>query len=144
MQTSNLLIILLAEALLVSVLALLMLGARRRRQLNELKGEIQALKLAESPRPLTYPEIIDQQLMLTREYHQHLGKGGDIAMDLDPAAPPERHCAALRHAFLIAEREAAAKSDEEIDWQRLHGRYQQLLAFDREYRTPGESVDSPG
>lgn len=78
----------------------------------------------------SYAAHLDDQLAATRNHHLALEPDRDIVLDLDSDAPPERRALALRHAFLIAEKEAmAAGDDKRVDWDVLTAKLEQLVAF---------------
>lgn len=81
-----------------------------------------------------YTTYIDEQLESLLVHHSALVGAGDIALDIDPSAPLERRIAAVRHAVLIAEREATLGV--KVDWQALTGRYKQLLDYYEETSSP--------
>ena len=98
-----------------------------------------------APAPIvdSYNDKLDFQIELTRDYHYSLGTRQDIALDLDPDAPLPRRTAAIRHAFLIAEKEATANPDE-TKWDFLASRYRQILAFHEDYEpqaVPGQEEE---
>lgn len=82
----------------------------------------------------TYTDYIDEQLMSVRRHHEDLGGGRDISLDIDPSAPLERRIAAVRHAVLIAEREATLT--DEVSWSSLKGRYKALLSYYEDFPSP--------
>jgi len=78
----------------------------------------------------SYKKQINDQLLLTRVYHETLDANQDIALDLSPDAPIERQVAAFRHALLIAEKEALhASEDDSPNWDVLQQRMNQLMQF---------------
>lgn len=149
MGTDHLILILAAEALIACVfitILVLLKNRNLRRLVAQLQERIQRLsdrcRDIVSPshsQPSTatdadsYSDRINQQLESTKDYHHSLGSRQDIALDLDPDAPLPRRTAALRHAFLIAEKEAVAETDESTNWDFLAVRYQQLLSFHEDY-----------
>lgn len=150
MGAVNFVLILTLEALAISVFvgALLFLKNRRLRKLmaklqarqQEMSAEI---KKAKQPPPTppreSYNDKLNKQIETTRDYHHTLGSRQDIALDLDPDAPLPRRTAALRHAFLIAEKEATANRDE-VQWDFLASRYRQILSFHEDYDVPSSSA----
>lgn len=151
MGATQFILILVAEVLAVSlfVAALLLLRNRKLRALvkklqariRELSAQlktIQPVSPRAAPKEETYNEKLSHQIELTRDYHHSLGTRQDIALDLDPDSPLPRRTAALRHAFLIAEKEATARTNT-INWDFLASRYRQLMAFHEDYQTPPES-----
>ncbi len=78
----------------------------------------------------SYKQQINDQLLITREYHGTLGANQDIALDLDPEVPINRQAAAIRHAILIAEKEALnASPDGKPNWSFLESKFQQIIGF---------------
>jgi predicted DNA-binding ArsR family transcriptional regulator len=146
MGTNNFTLILLLEALFVClfVTSLLLIKNRQLSKLiKKLKTRIaemsQKTPTSDSSAPsaasiaeISYSERLNQQLETTKDYHFSLGSRQDIALDLDPDAPLSRRTAALRHAFLIAEKEAT-RIPEETNWDFLSSRYQQLLSYNEDY-----------
>jgi chromosome segregation ATPase len=133
-------------ALCLFVLAVLAVKNRKlRRLVAKLQGRLHDVALqykktrqipppAPAPALESYNDKLDSQIELTRDYHYSLGTRQDIALDLDPDAPLPRRTAAIRHAFLIAEKEATANSDE-ANWDFLASRYRQILAFYDDYES---------
>lgn len=80
----------------------------------------------------SYADKLDAQIELTKQHHYDLGSRQDISLDLDPDSPLPRRAAAIRHALLIAEKEATG-GEGEIKWDFLATRYQQLLSFHEDY-----------
>lgn len=149
MGTTNFILILSAEviALCLFVIAVLLLKNRKlqrlmgklQKRMEELLSQVRTTKQPAQPPPpppppppISYSERLDGQLELTKDYHYNLGTRQDIALDLDPDAPLPRRTAALRYAFLIAEKEASA-DEAAINWDFLATRYQQILAFNEDY-----------
>ena len=78
----------------------------------------------------SYKKQINDQLQVTKDYHQGLGPGPDIKLDLSPDSTPERRTAAIRHAVLLAEKEALnASSDGSPNWEFLQTKFQHLIQF---------------
>ena len=87
-----------------------------------------------------YKKHINDQLLLTRQYHLTLGATQDIALDLDLKAPMNRQMAAFRHAILIAEKEALYASETPTpNWAVLQGKLESLVQFYQP--TPTETAD---
>lgn len=75
-------------------------------------------------------EFIADQLEITRDHHDSLEAGQNIALDLALDNPLPRRTAALRHAFLIAEKEALHSSkDGKPNWTTLETKLDQLIQF---------------
>lgn len=137
-----------ALALCVFLVAILLIKNRKLRRLiaklqmrvQEMVAQRDAVRQAPTPSipQRSYNDKLSEQIELTRDYHRTLGTRQDIALDLDPDAPLSRRTAALRHAFLIAEKEATVNKDE-IKWDILATRYRQILTFHDDYKVS----DSP-
>ncbi len=147
MGAANFILILVAEVLAVSLfvtVVVLWKNRRLRRLVSKLRARVDELAAQQKkakPAPAlvvqkeeTYNDQLGQQIELTRDYHHSLGSRQDIALDLDPDSPLPRRTAALRHAFLIAEKEATATPGN-IGWDFLASRYRQILAFHEDYNT---------
>lgn len=99
-------------------------GSRRetrdvRRQLSQQTGAEQ-----------DYGEILDTLIIATRNHHLLLAPDRDIVLDIAGDAPPARQALALRHAFLIAEKEAWMAADgKEVDWSVLQDKLGQIIQF---------------
>ena len=80
--------------------------------------------------PKEYLDYIDDEIENTREFHQGLNPDRDIVLDITPDAPMERQAASLRHAFLIAEKEARyAGEDDKPSWDVLQAKLRQIIEF---------------
>lgn len=155
MEAPSLTTIIALEALAVTlmVVVVLVLQNRKMRELvQKLQARLQELvsdikKLRGEPKapppapakPETYVNFVNHQIDLTKKYHFSLRGGADIALDIDPEAPLPRRTAALRHAILIAEKEANSQFADKTNWDLLGARYQQLLDFNKDYDTPASS-----
>lgn len=156
MGTTGFFLIIVLEALALCLFLLAILVAKNRK-LRKLIAKLQTRlheaakqhkKNRQSPPPAPIPIIesyndkLSSQIELTRDHHYSLGTRQDIALDLDPDAPLPRRTAAIRHAFLIAEKEATANPDV-IKWDFLASRYRQILAFhdDYEAQAPAEQQE---
>jgi len=150
MDTTQFILILVAEILVVSIIVGAVVFFRNRKLLrlvNKLQERIRELSaqrkdIRQTPSVAqpeeSYNDKLNQQIEVTRDFHHSLGTRQDIALDLDPDSPLPRRTAALRHAFLIAEKEATAHSAT-VNWDLLASRYRQLLAFHEDYQTPSDS-----
>jgi hypothetical protein len=79
---------------------------------------------------LSYSEHIEAQIDATRNHHLSLDPDRDIVLDIEPDTTLERQSAALRHAFLVAEQEAALAADNEgVDWDILQAKLGQIIQF---------------
>lgn len=89
-----------------------------------------ALDLAQSEEPLGYRDFLDQQIEDSRGYHQNLNPDRDIVLDISTDSPMDRQAVALRHAFLIAEKEASYSGEDDVsDWDVLQSKFQQIIQF---------------
>lgn len=147
MGTEHFIVILAAEALLacIFVIGLVLLKYRRLQKLiAQLRARLHTLSerqrenLAKPPPQIPYGERLDEQIGATVDYHRSLGSSRDIALDLAHAPPSNRRTAALRHAFLLAEKEATANNDD-TNWTALTDRYEQLLPL-RRARAPEQAT----
>ncbi|GLS26315.1 hypothetical protein [Marinibactrum halimedae] len=80
----------------------------------------------------SYPEQLEEQIQQTKAYHKTLSPSHDISLDLDTSQPLPRQAAALRHAFLKAEKDALAQSEDNTpNWQVLEVKFSLLVDFYR-------------
>ena len=150
MPTNPLILIIAAE---VAVALLLLMGflllhiRGLRRIISALESKVVALRdtlkgarrdtkavqqqLDQQKQPATdYGDILDTLIAATRNHHLLLAPDRDIVLDIASDAPPERQAAALRHAFLIAEKEAwMAAEGKEADWAVLQSKLGQIIQF---------------
>ena len=96
--------------------------------------EIHVQQQVLAPVEHSYTDYIDMQIINAREHHKGLNGVQDIALDIDPNVPLERRIAAVRHAVLIAEREATFGGN--VDWGIVQERYKQLLRYYEDYPSP--------
>lgn len=93
------------------------------------------LSVAIDPSPvdstaLSYADHVEAQIAATRSQHFSLTPDRDIVLDIAPEAPLERQALALRHAFLIAEKEAVlAGADNDIAWDMLQAKLSQIIQY---------------
>lgn len=151
MGTSNLILIFAAEVIALSLFAIAILVLKNRKlknliskmqkRLDEMVKQLRQKRPAPTepaPQPATnapsesYQDHLDTQLELTKDYHYDLGSRQDISLDLDPDSPLQRRTAALRNAFLVAEK-ASVVEDQPVDWDLLATKYQQILAYNEDY-----------
>lgn len=77
-----------------------------------------------------YSDALEEQLDATRNRHSSLSPDRDIVLDITPDTPVERQALALRHAFLIAEKEATLAVDGKgVDWEILQAKLGQIIQF---------------
>jgi hypothetical protein len=105
------------------------------------KSKIQEIK--NNFQEKTYLEYIDEHIELTREHHASQSPDRDIVLDLDTDIPEERQIAALRHAFLVMEKEAqyASEDDAAMVWPVIRAKLQQIIHF---YRTAFQGAGGNG
>jgi len=129
--------------LLLHIRGLKRLLSRLEAKVLELRNTVVATKsnakskIAEvksSFREKTYLDYIEEQVGATKEHHASQSPDRDIVLDLDTDIPEERQIAALRHAFLVMEKEAqyASEDDAAAVWPVIHAKLQQIINF---YRT---------
>lgn len=143
-------------AVLLFIIAILFMKNKKlQRLMNKLQTKMGAMKekLKSAKKPAeaipeptqpqeSYRDKLTQQLGITKEHHYDLGSRQDISLDLDPDSPLTRRTAALRHAFLIAEKEASSDATDEINWDLLATRYQQLLSYNEDYASTDDNDTS--
>ncbi len=138
-------------ALLFTIALLLLKNRKLQRLMKKLQAKTEAMRTklkalkTSTQEPITpshptesYRDKLTQQLEITKNHHYQLGSRHDISLDLDPDSPLPRRTAALRNAFLIAEKEASSDATEEINWDFLATRYQQLLSYNDDYTSDDE------
>lgn len=77
-----------------------------------------------------FGEMIEEQISITRNHHLAMNPDRDIVLDIGPDTPLERRAVSLRHAFLIAEKEAWLAADgKEVDWTVLGNKLTQIIEF---------------
>jgi hypothetical protein len=83
----------------------------------------------------TYKNLIDEQIELTKQFHQSLQSEQDIVLDLAPETDLPKRAAALRHAILLAEKEALSSIEEggEPKWELLKYKYERIFEFYEDY-----------
>jgi hypothetical protein len=88
--------------------------------------------------PGNFGEMLDEQIIVTRNHHLSMNPDRDIVLDIGPDTPLDRRAVSLRHAFLIAEKEAwLAAEGKALDWDILSGKLAQIIQF---YEQPAEPV----
>ncbi|MBN4055629.1 hypothetical protein JYU12_02680 [bacterium AH-315-K03] len=150
-DSSNLLIIVAGELVLVLLLVCLFLCfqiSRLKKLIAKLEEKIRDLrktvgvvrkdskallgKLTESNKvkPREFLEYLEEEIDHTLAYHKSLEPDRDIVLDIAPDAPLDRQASSLRHAFLIAEKEARfAGEDDQSSWDVLQAKFQQIIQF---------------
>lgn len=155
MNSSNMMLIVAAEiALLLLVICIfLVVQNRSLRQLiaqmkEKAQGLIKELKQAKldtqhlqqessaqvednSHPQSSYLDFIEEQIELTRNHHSNLNSSQDIVLDIAPEAPLVHRTPALRHAMLLAEKNAIGliQNNESPDWEELGKRYETIFNF---------------
>jgi len=91
----------------------------------------------------SYSDQLEVQIDKNREYHQSLSADRDIALDLDSTTPLERKITALRHAVLIAEKEASlAGQDSSPNWNIIQSKFGGFLEFFNQGGTASTGIQS--
>jgi len=130
MISTNVLLIASAEfALLLLVVCVVLVIQNRslRKMVNQLKekardviSELKATKrtLAEADKAepetaesLSYVDYVERALNETVEHHGSLNSNQPIALDIEPGTPLPHRTAALRHAIMLAEKDAFGRSE---------------------------------
>lgn len=152
MISTNVLLIASAEfALLLLVVCVVLVIQNRslRKMVNQLKekardviSELKATKrtLAEADKAepetaesLSYVDYVERALNETVEHHGSLNSNQPIALDIEPGTPLPHRTAALRHAIMLAEKDAFGRS-EVLDWKVLRSRYDQIFSFHEDFQ----------
>lgn len=97
---------------------------------KETKAALKKLADKEKIKPKAFLDYLDEEIEGTRSHHQSLNPDRDIVLDITPDTPVERQAASLRHAFLIAEKEARYAGDaDNSSWDVLQAKFQQIIQF---------------
>ena len=97
---------------------------------KDTKTALKKLAAKEKVKVKDFLEYLDEEIEGTRDHHSSLNPDRDIVLDIAPDAPLERQASALRHAFLIAEKEARyAGGETESSWDVLQAKLQQIIQF---------------
>ncbi|MEE8057376.1 MAG: hypothetical protein V3T17_06015 [Pseudomonadales bacterium] len=97
---------------------------------NETKNALKKLAAKQKIKLKKYLNYLDEEITQTRDHHQSLNPDRDIVLDINPDTPIERQVTSLRHAFLIAEKEARyAGGEDESSWDVLQSKLQQIIHF---------------
>jgi Sec-independent protein translocase protein TatA len=97
---------------------------------QETKKVIKALADKNKIKPKEFIDYLDEEIEGTRDFHQTLNPDRDIVLDIAPDASLERQATSLRHAFLIAEKEARyAGGEDSSNWDVLQSKFQQIIQF---------------
>ena len=168
MIAPNILLIVVAEiAVLLLVVCIVLIFQNRslRNLVNQLKEKAQGVirelkktrqelaeaeKAAESATPesdgtdtaasLSYLDYVDEEISKTLEHHGTLNSNQPIALDIEPGTPLPFRTAALRHAIMMAEKEAFGRN-KKLDWQVLRERYDQLFRYHDEFEPESNNDD---
>ena len=114
----------------------------QRDALKSARADAKAARAQAAAQPDTgvgdFGEMIEEQINITRNHHLAMSPDRDIVLDIGADTPLERRAVSLRHAFLIAEKEAwLAAEGKEIDWGVLSGKLAQIIEF---YEQPAVPV----
>ncbi len=97
---------------------------------KETKKALKALADKNKIKPKEFIDYLDEEIEGTRDFHQTLNPDRDIVLDIAPDASLERQATSLRHALLIAEKEARyAGEDDTSNWDVLQSKFQQIIQF---------------
>lgn len=97
---------------------------------EEAKIAVKALAEKNKVKPKEFTDYLDEEIEGTRDFHQTLNPDRDIVLDIAPDASLERQATSLRHALLIAEKEARyAGGDDSSSWDVLQSKFQQIIQF---------------
>ncbi len=114
---------------------------------NETKSALKKLAEREAVKPRAFIDYLDEELESTKTHHQSLNPDRDIVLDIAPDSPIERQASSLRHAFLIAEKEARyAGGEDASSWDVLQAKFQQIIQFYASTQPPAaasEPEDEP-
>jgi len=102
-----------------------------RLEVKKAKSALSSMEAAPEPEPSkSFVELLDEEIDSTRAHHQSLNPDRDIVLDITPDSPMDRQVASLRHAFLLAEKEARfAGGDDESSWEVLEAKLAQIISF---------------
>lgn len=93
-------------------------------------------------KPKNFIDYLDDEIEGTKTHHQSLNPDRDIVLDITPDTPIERQASSLRHAFLIAEKEARYAGDGEVSsWDVLQSKFQQIIQFYESLAPAAEEAD---
>ena len=160
MNLSNLILIASLEVAAVLLIVCILLTIRNsslkklvnkmQARMEQLVKELRTRKQDSAPPPPppqepapSYDDLINAQIQNTKDHHTSLGSEQDIVLDLAPDIPMPLRATALRHAILIAEKEALALSDgDEPDWSVIRTKYEQIFSFFEDFSEPSpENTD---
>lgn len=111
---------------------------------KEAKKAIKALAEKNKIKPKEFIDYLDEEIEGTRDFHQTLNPDRDIVLDIAPDASLERQATSLRHALLIAEKEARyAGDDDSSNWDVLQSKFQQIIQFYISVAPQGGPEDEP-
>lgn len=157
MNSSNMMLIVTAEIALLLLIVCIVLALQNRslrrliaqmrakgqdllKELKQAKLDLQNAQQQEPPpaedededdSATSYLAFIEQQIETTRDHHKTLKSGQDIVLDIAPEAPLAHRTPALRHAMLLAEKNALGlgKTREVLNWEELGKRYETIFSF---------------
>lgn len=91
---------------------------------------LKKLAAKEKIKPKEFLDYLDDEIDATRDHHQTLNPDRDIVLDIATDAPLDRQAASLRHACLIAEKEARyAGGEKASSWEVLQSKFEQIIQF---------------
>ena len=97
---------------------------------KDAQSALKRLRDKEKVKPKDFLTYLDDEIHQTLEHHQSLNPDRDIVLDITPDTPIERQGASLRHAFLVAEKEARfAGTDNQSSWEVLQAKLAQIIQF---------------
>ncbi len=112
---------------------------------NETKKALKQLAEKQDIPSHSFLDYLDTEIENTRDHHQSLNPDRDIVLDIAPDAPIERQATALRHAFLIAEKEARyAGGEDSSSWDVLNGKLQQIIQFYESSNAGDDATEESG
>ena len=96
---------------------------KTKKEMETLRGDMQESS--------SYEDLLEEQIDYTKEYHQSLDSGQDIVLDLaDSDFTSPRHLSALRHAFLVAEKEGTLSSNSKTpNWEVIQTKLSNIVSF---------------
>jgi DNA-binding ferritin-like protein (Dps family) len=110
---------------------------------NETKRALKELVEKEGITSNSFLDYIEEEIAVTHAHHQVLNPDRDIVLDIALDAPIERQVSALRHAFLIAEKEARHNDGEDqTNWEVLQAKLQQIIEFYQNAQSAGEGDEN--
>jgi len=152
MNSSNIFLIIAAEIALLLLVVCIFLGVQNRslkKLIEQLKGKAKSLldevkKLKQEAKnqsegaagadSSSYLNYVEEKLAETIEHHGTLNSNQPIALDIEPGSPLPHRTAALRHAIMLAEKDAYSEGDS-VNWRVLRERYDHIFSFYEDFQT---------